>query len=66
VELACDEGSEEGANADVGDEVSGGTHAGSIAGVVAVLRVIEGSLHEGGEGDGSFGLDPGCDLRLED
>lgn len=57
VDLPGDKGSKERANADVGDKISGGTDFGRVAGVVAVLGIIERRLHEVGEGDRAFGTD---------
>lgn len=57
VDLPGDKGSKERANADVGDKISGSTDFGRVAGVVAVLGIIERRLHEVGEGDRAFGTD---------
>ncbi len=65
VDLMGDERSEEGADADAGDEVAGGTDSRGWGGVVAVLGVVQGGLHEIREGDRALFTDAGCEEELE-
>ncbi len=64
VDLSGDEGPKERANADVGDKISGGTDFGRVAGVVAVLGIIERRPHEVGEGDVALGTDVCSELSF--
>ncbi len=64
VDLSGDEGPKERANADVGDKISCGTDFGRVAGVVAVLGIIERRPHEVGEGDVALGTDVCSELSF--
>lgn len=56
-ETAGDEAAEEGADADTGVEVAAAAYLAGFAGVVAVVRVVEGEPHEIREGQGAGGGD---------